>query len=205
MNGIVGIVLGAGSSHRLGRPKQTLRFGSTTLLAHVVGDVEASGLDRVVVVLGGNVETVAPTLQPSRAIVVSNADYGSGCASSLLAGLDSAAEPGAIMLLLGDMPGVDKHVIDAVLDGYNRNPTWAAVTRYRDGTIGHPFVFSNAAFETLRTLHGDKAVWKIVDREPERRVARIPVAVDLPRDVDTWDDYLAVCATFGFEPEAALG
>ena len=109
------------------------------------------------------------------------------------------------MLLLGDMPGVDKRVIDAVLDGYNRNPTWAAVTQYRDGGIGHPFVFSNAAFETLRRLHGDKAVWKIVDREPTSKVARIPIDVDLPRDVDTWDDYLAVCAKFGFEPEAALG
>jgi molybdenum cofactor cytidylyltransferase len=205
VNGTVGIVLGAGSSQRLGRPKQTLRFGPTTLLAHVVGDVEASALDRVVVVLGGNFETVAPTLNPSRALVVSNAGYGSGCASSLLAGLDSAGEPGAIMLLLGDMPGVDKIVIDALLDGVDRNPTWAAVTQYRDGSIGHPFVFSNAAFETLRRLHGDKAVWKIVDREPQSKVARIPIDVDLPRDVDTWDDYLAVCATFGFEPEAALG
>jgi molybdenum cofactor cytidylyltransferase len=205
VTGTVGIVLGAGSSQRLGRAKQTLRFGPTTLLAHVVGDVEASALDGVVVVLGGNIETVAPGLQPSRAVVVSNAGYGSGCASSLLAGLDSAREPGAIMLLLGDMPGVDARVIDAVLHAYNRNPTWAAVTQYRDGNIGHPFVFSNAAFETLRGLHGDKAVWKIVDREPEAKVARIPIDVELPRDVDTWDDYLAVCATFGFEPETALG
>ena len=48
MEEIVGIVLGAGSSRRLGRPKQTLPFGDRSLLAHVVADIEASTLDRVV-------------------------------------------------------------------------------------------------------------------------------------------------------------
>jgi molybdenum cofactor cytidylyltransferase len=210
MTVIAGIVLGAGSSQRLGRPKQTLRFGPTTLLARVVADVEASALDQVIVVLGGEAETgvtkgAEPTLRPARATVVSNDEYGSGCASSLLAGLDAVEDADAIMLLLGDMPGVDKTVIDAVLDGYNRNPTWAAVTHYKRDRIGHPFLFSNAAFDTLRALHGDKAVWKIVEREPPSRVRRIPVDEDLPRDVDTWDDYLAVCKKFGFQPEAALG
>lgn len=205
MTGTVGIVLGAGSSKRLGRPKQTLGFGPTTLLAHVVADVEASALDRVIVVLGGEAAAVAPTLQLTRATIAYNDEYGSGCASSLLAGLDAANNPDAIMLLLGDMPGVDKTVIDAVLDQYHGDPAWAAVTQYQDGVVGHPFVFSNAAFETLRSLHGDKAVWKIVDREPHDRVRRIPIDSAIPTDIDTWDDYLVVCNRFGFEPEAALG
>ena len=82
--------------------------------------------------------------------------------------------------------------------------TWAAVTSYADG-LGHPFVFSAAAFPTLRSLHGDKAVWKIVDRDREDRVARITVDGPRPRDIDTWDDYVAVCKHFGFESESALG
>ena len=53
MSELVGVVLGAGSSKRLGRPKQTLAFGGRTLLAHVMADVEASALSRVVLVLGG--------------------------------------------------------------------------------------------------------------------------------------------------------
>jgi molybdenum cofactor cytidylyltransferase len=198
-------VLGAGASKRLGRPKQTLRFGTTTLLARVVADVEASALDRVIVVLGGEAAAVEPSLHPTRATVVHNTAYGTGCASSLLAGLDAAGDPDAIMLLLGDMPGVDNRVIDPVLAEYGRNRTWAAITEYRDGTIGHPFLFSNAAFDELRALHGDKAVWKIVDREPPSRVRRIPVDADIPHDVDTWADYLTVCEKFGFEPEGALG
>ena len=69
---------------------------------------------------------------------------------------------------------------------------------------GHPFVFSAAAFETLRGLHGDKAVWKILDAHPER-VRRVPVGRPLPADVDTWDDYVGVCRTFGVTPARPAG
>src|SRR5262245_14131208 len=85
----VGIVLGAGRSTRLGRPKQTLPFGATPVLGKVVASAEASALTRVVVVLGGAEPEVRAALDPDRAQLVSNDAYGSGCASSLLAGLDA--------------------------------------------------------------------------------------------------------------------
>jgi molybdenum cofactor cytidylyltransferase len=196
---VVGIVLGAGASTRLGRPKQALPFGGGSLLAHVVADVEASALQRVVVVLGGDAVAAAALLRPGRAEVVENEAYGTGCASSLLAGLDAAGSCDAIMLLLGDMPGVTAAVIDQLLAAWRHVPTWAAVTEYADG-IGHPFVFSDDSFSTLRALHGDKAVWKVIDREPVERVARIPIDQPRPLDVDTWADYLAVCDRFGYAP-----
>lgn len=161
-------------------------------------DIEAAGaLDRVYLVLGGGSEEAEASLDLERAQIVRNDAYGTGCASSLLAGLDAAGSCDAIVMLLGDMPGVSAEVIDLVMEAWRRNPTWAAVTEYR-GELGHPFVFSAAAFDQLRDLHGDKAVWKIVDREPPTRVARIVIDQDLPRDIDTWDDYDAVCEMFGF-------
>jgi molybdenum cofactor cytidylyltransferase len=204
---VVGIVLAAGSSSRLGRPKQTLAFGAGTLLAHVVADVEASALDRVVVVLGGDAPNDVAAIRPGRAEVTradAEGDGSGGCALSLRAGLDAAGECAAIVLLLGDMPGVTPRMIDSFVAAWRASPTWAAVAAYADG-IGHPFLFSADAFAALLSLHGDKAVWKIVDQEREARVARIAIDAPLPRDVDTWDDYAAVCRTFGFEPEAALG
>jgi molybdenum cofactor cytidylyltransferase len=190
---VVGIVLGAGRSTRLGRPKQTLPFGGTTLLGHVIASAEASRLARVVVVVGGAEADVRAVLAPARATVVTNTRYGTGCASSLLAGLDAAGDTDAAMLLLGDMPGVDAVVIDTVLGQWTATRSWAAVTEYTD-RIGHPFVFSAGAFPTLRRLHGDKAVWKIVDDDPDGRVAHLPVERPCPRDVDTWDDYRALVA-----------
>src|SRR5207248_8290821 len=106
--------LGAGSSRRLGRPKQTLPFGDTTLLGRVMRSVEASSLDRVVLVVGGAADEALAGLSLVRAEVAFNESYGEGCASSLLAGLDAAGDCEAGMRLLGDMTGVDGAVIDCV-------------------------------------------------------------------------------------------
>ncbi len=189
-------MLGAGASTRLGRPKQTLPFGDTTLLGHVLRDVEGSSLERVVLVLGGAADEALATLRPARAEIVHNDAYGEGCASSLLAGLDAAgADAEAAMLLLGDMPGVDAPLIDQVAAAWSERRPWAAVTSYR-GELGHPFVFAARAFDALRALHGDKAVWKLIEEHADR-VERIAVDRALPRDVDTWEDYEAALSAAG--------
>ena len=196
---VVGVLLGAGSSRRLGRPKQTLQLGETTVLGWTLRDAEQSALDRVCVVLGGAADEASRAIRPGRASIVYNAAYGTGCASSLLAGLDHAGECAAIMMLLGDMPGVDAPVIDTVLGAWRADPSWAAVTAYDDG-LGHPFMFSADSFAALRVLHGDKAVWKLVDAEPEDRVRRVRVRKPRPLDIDTWDDYEAVSRQLGVSP-----
>ena len=67
--------------------------------------------------------------------------------------------------------------------------------RYDDGR-GHPFAFGRAMFDELRTLHGDKAVWKLLD-ERSGEVAEVRVPGTVPPDVDTWADYEAVVAASG--------
>ena len=186
----------------MGGPKQTLAFGGRTLLAHVVAEVEASVLERVVVVVGSDATPVP--FEPRRSELTHAGPESSGCSSSLRAGLDAAGECAAIVVLLGDTPGVTPSVIDDVVAAWRSAPTWAAIASYTDG-LGHPFLFSADALPTLRSLHGDKAVWKIVDRETEDRVARVAIGAPLPRDIDTWDDYVDVCEQFGFESEGALG
>jgi molybdenum cofactor cytidylyltransferase len=195
---VVGIVLGAGSSRRLGRPKQTLPLGETNLLGWIMRDVEASSLDRVVLVLGGAAEEARAGLALRRATIAYNRSYGTGCASSLLAGLDAAGSCDAVMLLLGDMPGVDPSVINAVLTDWKKHRPWAAVTRYEDA-VGHPLLFAATAFPALRALHGDKAVWKLIAEVPER-VREVPVTRTLPGDVNTWADYEVACRRLGVEP-----
>ena len=64
--------------------------------------------------------------------------------------------------------------------------------RYSDGR-GHPLAFSRRLFPELETLHGDKAVWKLLDRHAEEAVD-VPVDGPIPRDVDTLEDYQALLA-----------
>jgi molybdenum cofactor cytidylyltransferase len=188
MAGIVGVVLGAGRSSRFGTPKQLLPFGDTTMLGQVVRNANASSLDRVVVVLGRASGELRGSVDFGRAVVVDNTAYGTGCASSLLAGMDEAGKDcEALVLLLGDQPGVRAEFVDAVLSEWRSSRPWASVTSY-GGELGHPFVFAREAFEQLRRLHGDKAVWKLIEAYPQR-VHRVEIESPLPPDVDTPEDY----------------
>ena len=98
---VVGVILGAGLSRRLGRPKQTLPLGDTTLLGRTVREAETSSLDRIVLVTTAEVET-------RRAELTEPDGRDPSCtATSLRSGLAAAGDADAVMLLLGDMPGVD--------------------------------------------------------------------------------------------------
>jgi molybdenum cofactor cytidylyltransferase len=185
---VVGVVLGAGRSSRFGSPKQLLPFGDTTLLGQVVRNANASSLDRVVVVLGRASNELREAIDFERAGVVENTAYGTGCASSLLAGLDAAGDDcEALLLLLGDQPGVLPEFVDRALSEWKRERPWAAVCSYRRG-LGHPFVFAREAFEELRGLHGDKAVWRLIEAYPDS-VLKVAIDAELPPDVDTPEDY----------------
>jgi molybdenum cofactor cytidylyltransferase len=192
---VVGLVLAAGGSRRLGEPKQLLPYGSGTLLDHALDTARSSGFDQLIVALGGSSEEVRSRVDLSGADVVDNPEFGEGCSSSIAAGLgaiDSAAE--LLVLMLGDQPGVTPANVRALIAGCHEDTVLAACL-YDDGR-GHPLAFARAAFGDLRELHGDKAVWKLMDRRPDD-VVEVRVPGTVPRDVDTRADYEAVLAESG--------
>ena len=195
---VTGLVLAAGGSSRLGQPKQLLPFGERTLLDHVLGTARVSSFDQLIVALGGSATEVREKVDLSGAEVVENRGYGEGCSSSIAAGL-GAVDPRceALVLMLGDQPGVRPETVRALVRGRGRE-TRMAVCRYDDG-LGHPLAFGRALFDDLRELHGDKAVWKLMDRLGEE-VVEVRVPGPVPRDVDTREDYEAVLAAAGVSP-----
>ena len=192
---VTGLVLGAGGSKRLGRPKQLLPFGDRTLLEHTLDTARACNFNQLVVPIGGAADEVRERVDLTGAEVVVNYAYGSGCSSSIAAAL-SAVDPRCevLVLMLGDQPGVTPATVQALLDGRDDAPL--AVCRYDDGR-GHPLAFDRSVFAQLADLHGDKGVWRLLDERAED-VVDVPIAGAVPLDVDTPEDYEAVLAAAGF-------
>lgn len=188
---VTGLVLAAGSSARLGQPKQLLPFRSTTLLDATLHVARACGFDQLLVTVGGASEAVQEAVDLSGIEVVVNNDFATGCSSSISAAIGAVDDrTDGLVLLLGDQPGVTPNAVHRLIAEAAESPLGAC--HYSDGR-GHPFWFHSGVFDELLTLHGDKAVWKLLE---SGRYPVVDVSIDrpIPLDVDTWDDYQALLA-----------
>jgi molybdenum cofactor cytidylyltransferase len=183
-----GLVLAAGRSSRLGQPKQLLEYRGCTLLDNTLDVARLCGFDQLTVALGGAAAEVRDQVDLSGCVVVDSVHYTTGCSSSIVAALDVVDERAdGLVLLLGDQPEVAASSVGALLEAARRVPAPIAVCNYDNGR-GHPFWFARSTFEALHELHGDKAVWKMIE-SGNWPVADVAIPGDVPLDVDTWDDY----------------
>jgi molybdenum cofactor cytidylyltransferase len=186
---ISGLILGAGASSRLGRPKQLLPYRNTTLLGWVTRQAQyAAALDEVIVVLGRAADEIRNQTDFGNAKVVENAAFTEGCASSYRAGigaLDPRSE--ALMILLGDQPGISPYIIDRMAEEWRERDSEVMLASYR-GRKGHPMIFAKSMFDKLIALHGDKAAWKLVDANL-KTLREVAFDLPFPQDIDTQEDY----------------
>jgi molybdenum cofactor cytidylyltransferase len=188
---VTGLVLAAGGSRRLGRPKQLLPYRRATLLDHALDTARACAFDQLLCVLGESVDLIREVVDLHDVELIENPHLGAGCSSSIAVAL-GAVDPRAdvLVLLLGDQPGVTPATVAALLGARGNAPL--AACAYEDGR-GHPLALARSTFGELAELHGDKGVWKLLDRRAAE-VVDVPIGGRIPLDVDTWDDYETVVA-----------
>jgi molybdenum cofactor cytidylyltransferase len=188
---VTGLVLAAGASSRLGQPKQLLPYRGTTLLDATLNVARECGFDQLLATIGGAAQEVRDTIDFTGVEVIENVAYTTGCSSSISAAI-SAVDPRTtgLVLMLGDQPGVSPAAVRRLVTEAAESPLGGC--HYSDGR-GHPFWFHRDVFADLLTLHGDKAVWKLLEsgRYP---VADVEIDGLVPLDVDTWNDYKALLA-----------
>ena len=183
---IAALVVAAGSSRRLGQPKQLLPYGTSTLLGTTLDTVRRFGFGQQLVTVGGAASEVRARVDLDGFTVVDSVHHTDGCSSSIVAAVAAIApEMDGLFLFLGDQPHVPDAAVDALEGVVAQAPI--GLVAYADGP-GHPFWFARSLFGHLLELHGDKAVWKLLEsgRWP---TAEATVDDDIPLDVDTWDDY----------------
>ena len=191
---ISGVILAAGTSSRLGRLKQLLELGGRPALQHAIDCVAAVGVDELILVLGHEAARIRSAVHlPPFGRTVSNPDYASGQASSLLRGL-AATDPRsqAAVILLGDQPGVDPGAVMSVLAAWRDGVGPVARAVYR-GTPGHPVVIGRTAFDEFENASGDDGGRSVL---ATLAVAEVDIDAEPPADMDTWDQYEALRREF---------
>lgn len=187
---VTGLVLAAGTSRRLGQPKQLLAYRGSTLLDATLSAARACQFDQLLVALGAASGQVRSSVDLGTIEVIDNPDHLTGCSSSISAALSAVDDRAdGLVLLLGDQPGISPSAV-ARLTADATSPM--ALCRY-DNSLGHPMWFRRDTFAKLGQLHGDKAVWKLL-HSGLYDVREVPVEGPVPFDVDTWQDYEALLA-----------
>lgn len=169
------VVLAAGASRRLGRPKQLERREDRTLLRRAAELALAAGCDPVVVVLGYAAERLAEELAGLPVRTVAAPDWAEGMAASLRAGL--AALPGdvpAALLMVCDQPAVTAAHLQRLLGAHRGSHLPAAASAYA-GVLGVPAVVGRSLFPELAAVTGDRGAREVLRADP-RRVAAVPLA-----------------------------
>lgn len=186
------VILAAGASTRMGRPKQLLALDGQTLLVRTVEAALASEAWPVVVVLGANAEAIEPTLARHPVLIVENEAWAEGMASSLRAGIQTLRQFSraldAAVIALCDQPAFSADTIAQLVAAQRMTGRSIVAARYA-GRQGAPALFLREHFPTLAALTGEAGARDLLNGDPAR-----VAAVELPElalDLDTPADFAA--------------
>jgi molybdenum cofactor cytidylyltransferase len=170
---VAAIILAAGESRRLGRPKQLLDFGGGTLLRRAVMAAVGAGCEPVLVVLGADAEVISPTLSGTVARVLLNADWAKGMSSSIrlaIETLSSDPEIAAALMMVCDQPLVDAAAIGSLIERHRESADLIVAAEYvshGETVRGVPAIFPRRFFAALTDLHGAAGARSVISRNAE--------------------------------------
>lgn len=193
---VFGLVLAAGTSSRLGRPKQLLELDGTPLVVRVASRMVDASLDGVVVVTGASASEVELELRELPVFQVFNPQFADGQGTSIVAGIRAIpSSVNAVVIVLADMPGVQGADIDGVVDQWRSERPPAVIAHYATRR-GHPVLFDRAVFPALTMLTGDEGGRSVL-RDLGDRVVEVQSALqEPPTDVDTEEDWIRLQRTW---------
>ncbi|MDP4709788.1 MAG: nucleotidyltransferase family protein [Saprospiraceae bacterium] len=185
---LAAVILAAGSSSRMGQPKQLLVWKGETLIRSIIAKVRAAGINTIYVVLGAHAEKVAANIADLPVQTIENPDWASGMGSSVVAGTRAAmtTQPEALLFVLVDQPFVQPELLRQLLHQYTLHPDAIIVSDY--GTHpGVPALFPSFFFPRLLSLEGDAGARKLLRQHQGKTIS-----ISFPEgnfDLDTPEDW----------------
>jgi molybdenum cofactor cytidylyltransferase len=186
---VSGLILAAGASSRMGRPKQLLDWGGRPLVRVAAETALAAELDPVLVVVGGARAEVEGALEGLPLSIVANPDYAAGQSTSLRVGIAAlGTDSDAVVVLLGDQPFVSATIVERLVAEWRASAAPIVAPLYA-GQRGNPVLFARDVFYELLAIQGDQGARAVLAANPSRVHT---VAFDDARplvDIDTLEDY----------------
>jgi len=190
--GLTGVVLAAGASERMGRPKALLDFRGRPFAVRILEALEALEVKSRLVVLGPDAARIRPSLATHECIIVEIPDLAGGAIGSLRAALAAlqATRPSGIVAWPVDLPHVRVTTLERLLEAHRRTGAPAVVPSFAERR-GHPVIWDRALFSELATSaaatrHGAQAVLAAHERDLVTVSVDDPAVID---DLNTPEDY----------------
>ncbi len=186
---ISGIILAAGSASRMGKTKQLLPFGESTLLGRVIQNARDSRLHEIIVVLGHDADKISRTIDLAGTRVIRNTAYAKGQSTSLIKGVEAVSSAcDAAMFLLADQPLVTAAIINRLANAFETGNA-PIVIPYCNGKRGNPVIIARPLFHRLASLSADTGA-RVLFEEFKDTILKVSIPDDaILVDVDTLADY----------------
>ena len=183
------MILAAGESKRMGKPKLLLPFGEKTIIETIVETIVSSKVEQTLVILGSDREKIEEKIKNYPVKIVYNRDFRSGMLSSIQCGFKSLPEETrAVLVVLGDQPTISTTVINKLIDAYRSSGKGIVLPAYKKER-GHPVIIDVKYGKEVENLSPEVGLRGTVYNHPEDILEVDMETSSIFQDIDSESDY----------------
>ena len=182
--------MAAGSSSRMGEPKQLLQWKEVTLIEDVITKVLQLNTTKTIVVLGANEDKITSKIKSYPIEIIHNIEWKKGLGNSIAFGvrhIKKNHEVDGVLIVLADQPLIEASYLTTMIVLFEVNKDQIIATQYKNWKLGVPALFDKCYFKELSTIDGDKGAKSILEKYSDS-VITTQLATNV-FDIDTEEDY----------------